>query len=715
MAGLQIPVETKGAERNLDRLEKGFKDVGTASTKADTRLKGFRGTMSKMTSPLRNLTSGFGALKIAVIGLVGGLALGGLARSFLNAAKTSENFRVRLKILLGSAEAGQAVFQSMSKYASEVPFQFEEIMESATRLSGVLTGGVDEINRWMPMIGNLAAAMGMSIEDTTGQISRMLSAGAGAADLFRDKGVLAFLGFQAGATYSVDETRAQLEKALSGSTSLVAGATDALANTWTGLMSMMGDAWFQFRNLVMDEGVFEFMKLGLKRVLELINQVKAEGRFEGFAKDMGQSLLTAFEVIVKGAALVGDAFRGWKMIWFGLKSAWHAFSLVVYIGNEAVLRAVQSVVKSVDGMLVGLGKRIQSIGEYLHSDIMTAMGENLQSGGFADALSAAADESARLADEHERALYAANDQLVAVASQESLWSRAGKLVKGMRKEVDGITAAMKGIKMSGGPTAGLGARPGIGAKKIAAGDQSMIDSINKEARQSGMSAYQKEMDDLEVWKAKAIQVAGDVDAVRTVYADRRDAILEKESERSEAEFRKMEEDGVQAVESLGEAMLGLGDTIDSTFIDGFTQGFMDFATGAKSAKDAFHDFAINTTKWLAEMLIKTLLLNAAQQAGGIWGGIAGGIAQGISGARANGGPVTAGKQYVVGERGPETFVPKQSGSVQPNSGNAQAQAINIINVTDKSMMDEYMFSEGGQKAIMNVVSANASKVKRIIR
>ena len=39
----------------------------------------------------------------------------------------------------------------------------------------------------------------------------------------------------------------------------------------------------------------------------------------------------------------------------------------------------------------------------------------------------------------------------------------------------------------------------------------------------------------------------------------------------------------------------------------------------------------------------------------------------IGGARANGGPVTAGVPYLVGERGPELFVAPQSGSIVPNN------------------------------------------------
>lgn len=43
-------------------------------------------------------------------------------------------------------------------------------------------------------------------------------------------------------------------------------------------------------------------------------------------------------------------------------------------------------------------------------------------------------------------------------------------------------------------------------------------------------------------------------------------------------------------------------------------------------------------------------------------------AAGVDGARANGGPVAAGKRYLVGERGPEIFAPRTSGQIIPNGG-----------------------------------------------
>jgi len=51
------------------------------------------------------------------------------------------------------------------------------------------------------------------------------------------------------------------------------------------------------------------------------------------------------------------------------------------------------------------------------------------------------------------------------------------------------------------------------------------------------------------------------------------------------------------------------------------------------------------------------------------------------GARMAGGPVNAGGAYMVGERGPELFMPKRSGMIVPNGINAGGRGINVVGPT----------------------------------
>lgn len=57
-----------------------------------------------------------------------------------------------------------------------------------------------------------------------------------------------------------------------------------------------------------------------------------------------------------------------------------------------------------------------------------------------------------------------------------------------------------------------------------------------------------------------------------------------------------------------------------------------------------------------------------------------GSSPGTIGLRANGGPVVAGAPYIVGERGPEMFIPSSSGRIAPNSelGGSVSYTINVM-------------------------------------
>lgn len=89
------------------------------------------------------------------------------------------------------------------------------------------------------------------------------------------------------------------------------------------------------------------------------------------------------------------------------------------------------------------------------------------------------------------------------------------------------------------------------------------------------------------------------------------------------------------------------------------------------------------------------------------------------GARADGGPVSQHQPYLVGERGPELFVPNTAGRVLPNSelgGRSSAPpVVNIrnINAFDTSVLGDYIGSDAGEQVVMNVVQRNASTIRQL--
>jgi lambda family phage tail tape measure protein len=119
-----------------------------------------------------------------------------------------------------------------------------------------------------------------------------------------------------------------------------------------------------------------------------------------------------------------------------------------------------------------------------------------------------------------------------------------------------------------------------------------------------------------------------------------------------------------------------------TLFDGMKQGITDFAT---TGKLNFKTFALS--------LIRDLLMVQAQAAFTQLFGMGGNfLASLFGGGKAAGGPVKGNTAYVVGEKGPELFVPKGAGTIVPNnkmnSGSGQAApANNTYNTYNISAID----------------------------
>jgi len=77
---------------------------------------------------------------------------------------------------------------------------------------------------------------------------------------------------------------------------------------------------------------------------------------------------------------------------------------------------------------------------------------------------------------------------------------------------------------------------------------------------------------------------------------------------------------------------------------------------------------------------------------------------------AAGRPMRAGMPYMVGERGPELFVPPQSGSLKSNREmNMMAQQppqVTIVNVDSTQNTLDALGSEEGEQLILNVIQRN---------
>ena len=319
------------------------------------------------------------ALAVAALGAAGAALTVGFTRSVIKAADTSEKFRLRLNALLGSVEEGAKTFELMNKFAKDSVFEFEEIMAAATQLSGIVKGGADEIASLMPIIADLAAVSGLSIDQTTEQIVRAFSAGIGSADLFRERGIVAMLGFEAGATISAANTRRKIIAEWEKTGSKFRGTAEDLAKTWTGITGMLADRWFIFKNLVADAGLFDIVKRAADGLVRKLNELADTGKLNEFAQATSDTIVKIVNSTVRGVAFVAGQLIDIVEFFRSIPIA-TGFGLVglVFFGPTG------------GAVLAALGLGIDKLAEKL-------FGATTVSGRFAENIAEAQAEAGRLA------------------------------------------------------------------------------------------------------------------------------------------------------------------------------------------------------------------------------------------------------------------------------------------------------------------------------
>ena len=250
---------------------------------------------------LSNLRASIFSVQSALIGIGGGLVV----RSFVNVGREVEELGIRFNFLFGNVEEGQKAFKGLIDFAGRVPFSLQEIASASGNLA-VVTDNAEELQKVLKITGNVAAVTGLDFRTTAEQIQRSFSSGIGAADLFRERGVRALLGFKAGMQVTTEETIARFEE-LFGDNGRFSKATEVLATTFTGTLSMLSDKLFKFRLETNEAGFFDFVK----NALVVINRsIEANQKaLSDFATAVGQGMVNFIKQAILGTAALIDLLR----------------------------------------------------------------------------------------------------------------------------------------------------------------------------------------------------------------------------------------------------------------------------------------------------------------------------------------------------------------------------------------------------------------------
>ncbi len=320
-----------------------------ARDKTKQALGRVQGALSKVKGAVFNLQSAF-------VGLGAGLVI----RNLVNTGKELENLQVRLKFLLKDTNEGAKAFENMTKFASQVPFSLEEIQSGAGILATV-TDNADDLQKMLEITGNVAAVTGLDFRTASEQIQRSFSAGIGAADLFREKGVRNMLGFKAGATVSIQATVQAFEDVF-GRGGRFGKATDDLARTFGGTLSMLGDKIFTFKKNLLDAGFFTELKNqfgDLDKFLE-----KNADELERIAIVIGTNLAQATITAAKGIKLLTENFRELTDV-LGLLLVAFGSTVKILIGTGVIINNLIERIKKFTGGTKEAVEQVQTLKDVL--------------------------------------------------------------------------------------------------------------------------------------------------------------------------------------------------------------------------------------------------------------------------------------------------------------------------------------------------------------
>ena len=119
------------------------------------------------------------------------------------------------------------------------------------------------------------------------------------------------------------------------------------------------------------------------------------------------------------------------------------------------------------------------------------------------------------------------------------------------------------------------------------------------------------------------------------------------------------------------------ETLKAFAVNAFNDMADTLANFVTTGKINFRDFIDSALADLTRLIVRMQMFNLLKSTGAIEFLTPAAVTK-LPG-MASGGPVTGGSPYMVGERGPEMFIPASSGSIVPNSGGGGSVTVNIRN------------------------------------
>jgi len=617
------------------------------------------------------------AAKVAA-GAIAAIGAGRAISSLINVGKQVEGLGLRFKFLFGSAEEGARAFDTLTEFAGRVPFSLEQISAASGNLA-VVAKDADELKNILEITGNVAAVTGLDFQTTGEQIQRALSGGIASADIFRERGVRALLGFKEGATVSIEETREAFQRVF-GKGGEFGGATDEFAETLEGTLSMLQDKLFKFQDVISRE-FFDTLNSELGDLNEFFED--NADVIDEYATAIGQGLASAIigtgnalKFLKDNSDLVMMALGGL----IGLKVGAMFLRMAAAIRSATIAMAAFNIATLANPLIL-LAAAVAGVATAF---AMLKDKTDEASQGIQDYMDLG-NEVIELTEEEKAELEELNQKRL---EQARVLQNINAQYKDYRTILPEITAREAGLAKA--IEANI-----INYENLKGANKSFVDNLLQLNETEIQAIARKEKEQLD--RTKKLYDTGEInhrefEQLKTIIT--KDAIaqrsrLEQEEANKKAQIHK---DNLDRIKQGKFDELDLENMTTKEKVEIGQAGFMsmldNLATFNKKAFEArkkvqIAEALINTYKGVTNALSTypppfSFIFAAAQLAAGMAqvNAIKGTQYQG----RRRGGPVVPGETYMVGEDGPEEFRPRTSGSIVPNGRSGSTEVVINFNI-----------------------------------
>ena len=734
---IEVILELKDAsfKRGVNSAESSVRKLGSSSN----NLK-LGGSFSKAGPSILKFSTAIVGAVAAVAGLRA--ILDGLGQS-IQAGATLENLAIQFKTLTGGAVEGAAAFDIVTEAAAKLPFSLDEIAQGSPALTLIAdkVGGLDNA---IQLAAGAAASFGIDFQTSASQLQRALTSGAASADTFRERGVNAFVGLQAGAKITAEETA---QAFMDNFDKITAGVGD-LAQSFDGKMSMIGDAVFKVK------GAFgSTFNEALKGSFDFISATFAENEdaILSFAKAAANNLVDGLLTAGKAIAFVIDTVveigTTMKQIFGPAFSA--ATQILMFFADMAV-KSLGFIMNSIYSLGEAFTNFLSFIG-VIDSDNAVAKffkkgqeaTESLKEGmsGIPDFFDKIGESSGRVTAAQDA--FSELEKAVR-ASQQAAIDKAAAL-EDLKKSSDGSADSAKDLASAATKLAKAQERATKQAEKIVTATKGQLALQRKQAQnQLELLNYFGEekkvkiaLNRIEEQRASAIariqslenlsssEKTAKLAEINSLYDTQREEIEKltralHENSRSFGQgfkeaFNTFKDDATNGAKFAGEAFQGFATDFREAIVTATETGKLSFGDLIDNFKKRLVMFLADAafmklTETIASAFGMDLGGKSAGSGGG--GGSSGGGSSGggkkkstggkILGAIGSlfgfekGGYVAGNKSIVVGEGGPEIFTPAGSGTITPNfaGGGAGGQTVTYnIQAIDSSSFVELLSSQ----------------------